>query len=94
MGSASKEKLGKIWTKIEILFMRLRVSDFWSNRGRTVSIDKNWLYIVPKIYKSQDFKTTVFNIFLACIFLSVRLNLMPGPSKLEKIVGTPGSTIL
>ena len=36
VGSESKEKFSKIWTKHQILFLKVRVTSIRSNRGRTV----------------------------------------------------------
>ena len=64
----------KIWTKNDIFCLKLRFTDIWSNKGRTVSISQK-LVVVPKIPQSQDCKTT-FKIVLAFIFLSVRVDLL------------------
>ena len=43
----NKQNWNKNWLKIENLFMKLKVTNIESNRGRTVSISQKWV-VVPK----------------------------------------------
>ena len=45
----------------------------WTVDGTQYTFHENWLYVVAKFFKPQDFKTTFQNI-LTCIFLSLRAN--------------------